>query len=101
MNASLSMRRAGQSKKMVEVRLSFEERKNISYLKMCIYFFGTADILYVYDVYIYIYIYSGICYNGGMLQRKAIINKVRMLQRNLRNVICRNSTRITCRAFPL
>jgi hypothetical protein len=45
MNASVTIRQAGQSKKMAEARLSFEEHRTItvlvqffSFLKMCIHF---------------------------------------------------------------
>jgi hypothetical protein len=49
MNASVTMRQAGQSKKMAEAQLSFEERKTItiliqlfSFLKMCIHFLSPS-----------------------------------------------------------
>jgi len=38
MNSSVTMRQAGQSKKMAEARLSFEQRKTIPFLK-CVYIF--------------------------------------------------------------
>jgi hypothetical protein len=45
MNASVTMRQAGQSKKMAEVLLSFEERKTILkwYLK-CVYVFLALSV---------------------------------------------------------
>jgi hypothetical protein len=62
MNASVTMRQAGQSKKMAGARLSFEERKTItiliqffSFLKMRIIFWYPSVFVYIY-IYIYIYI---------------------------------------------
>jgi hypothetical protein len=55
------MRQAGQSKKMAEAWLSFEERKTITILIQffpflkCVYIF-LAHSLYIY-IHIYIYIY--------------------------------------------
>jgi hypothetical protein len=48
MNASVTMRQAGESKKMAEARLPFEERKTITiliqffFLKMCIHFLAPS-----------------------------------------------------------
>jgi hypothetical protein len=39
MNASVTMRQAGQSKKMAEARLSVEERKTIFPFLKCVYIF--------------------------------------------------------------
>jgi len=54
MNFSVTMQQAGQSKKMAEARLSFEERKTIfTFLKMCIHFFWHP---------LYISILTNICF---------------------------------------
>jgi len=50
MNASITMRQAGQSKKMVEAQLSFEERIHV-YI-----FFGTLCVCVCVCVCVYIYI---------------------------------------------
>ena len=46
MTAGVTTRQAGESKKMAEARLSFDENFNtdFSFLKMCIHLFGTPCI---------------------------------------------------------
>jgi hypothetical protein len=46
MNASVTMRQAGQSKKMAEARLSFEERKTIHFLALSVYI-SISGALYI------------------------------------------------------
>jgi hypothetical protein len=62
MNASVTMQQAGQSKKMAEARLSFEERMTITILIQCFPLLKCAYIFWhllcvCVCVYIYIYIY--------------------------------------------
>jgi hypothetical protein len=77
MNASVTMRQAGQSKKMAEARLSFEERKTIIIL---IQLFPFLKCVYIFwhPLYIYIFILLSVmlaCFSGYTNKKRQPVSK--------------------------